>query len=619
MSKEKYIEIKGARANNLKNIDVKIPQGKFVAITGVSGSGKSSLAFDTLYAEGQRRYVESLSSYARQFLGRMSKPECDFIKGLPPAIAIEQKVISRNPRSTVGTNTEIYEYLRLLYARIGKTYSPISGQEVKRHTTEDVLACTRQYSKGTKYVILAPIHVIEGRNLSKQLEMYMQEGYARIMVNNEFVRIEDFLESADKQLLEASGDDLKKIIGQQGKEIYLVIDRASVSDEKDDISRLFDSAETAFYEGDGACRIVFLPSNISYDFSTRFEADGITFEEPTDNMFAFNSPLGACPTCEGFGSVIGIDEKLVIPNTSLSLYDGCVVCWRGEKMGMWLKEFIRRAEPFHFPIFKPYYELTQKEKDWLWHGLPTEKDRDPHDRVSIDEFFRMVKENQYKIQYRVMLSRFRGKTICPDCHGTRLKKEANYVKIGGKSIRSMSQEELYGNIAFVFQENLILSDTVEANIRMNNTTATMDDIVAAAKKAQIHDLIMTLPNQYQTVIGDGGHNLSGGEKQRIAISRLFLKNAPILVLDEATSYADAENEQLINKALTELSKGKTVVMIAHKMSSIKEADQIIVLDKGKNIASGTDAQLMESSKLYRHLWEEYLKGSNWTIEGRVDR
>ena len=365
MAKDKYIEIKGARANNLKNINVKIPQGKFVAITGVSGSGKSSLAFDTLYAEGQRRYVESLSSYARQFLGRMSKPECDFIKGLPPAIAIEQKVISRNPRSTVGTSTEIYEYLRLLYARIGKTISPISGQEVKRHTTEDILACTHQYSKGTKFVILSPLHIVEGRSLSKQLEMYIQEGYARILVKNEFERIEDFLDKANsgemlspevsmRDLLEASDEKFKKLMTETGMEIFLVIDRSSVSEEKDDISRLMDSAETAFYEGDGTCRLLFLPSKIAYDFSTRFEADGMTFEEPSDNMFAFNSPLGACPTCEGYGSVIGIDEKLVIPNTSLSVYDGCVVCWRGEKMGMWLKEFIRRAELYNFPIFKPY-------------------------------------------------------------------------------------------------------------------------------------------------------------------------------------------------------------------------------------------------------------------------
>ncbi len=372
MSKEKYIEIKGARANNLKNIDVKIPQGKFVAITGVSGSGKSSLAFDTLYAEGQRRYVESLSSYARQFLGRMSKPECDFIKGLPPAIAIEQKVISRNPRSTVGTSTEIYEYLRLLFARIGKTYSPISGQEVKRHTTEDVLACTRQFSKGTKFVILAPLHIVEGRSLEKQLEMYLQEGYARIYIKGEFVRIEDFMEQADKELLEVSGDKLRKRMQQKDEEIFLVIDRASVSDEKDDISRLMDSAETAFYEGDGACRLVFLPSNICYDFSTRFEADGMHFEEPTDNMFAFNSPLGACPTCEGFGSVIGIDEKLVIPNTSMSLYDGCVVCWRGEKMGMWLKEFIRRAAAIRLPdlqaLLRTHPEGERLALAWIAFG-----------------------------------------------------------------------------------------------------------------------------------------------------------------------------------------------------------------------------------------------------------
>lgn len=276
---EKYIEIKGARANNLKNIDIQIPQRQFVAITGVSGSGKSSLAFDTLYAEGQRRYVESLSSYARQFLGRMSKPECDFIKGLPPAIAIEQKVISRNPRSTVGTSTEIYEYLRLLYARIGRTFSPISGQEVKRHTTEDILECTRQFSRGTRFCLLAPIHIVEGRTLQRQLEMYLQEGYARVMWKDDFIRIDDFLEQLQSQPEDINAED-----------IYLVVDRASVSEEKDDISRLIDSAETAFYEGNGACRLVFTPSNICFDFSTRFEADGISFKEPSDNMFAFNSP-----------------------------------------------------------------------------------------------------------------------------------------------------------------------------------------------------------------------------------------------------------------------------------------------------------------------------------------
>lgn len=293
---DKYIEVKGARVNNLKNVSLNIPRNKFIVIAGVSGSGKSSLAFDTLYAEGQRRYVESLSSYARQFLGRMSKPECDFIKGLPPAIAIQQKVTSRNPRSTVGTSTEIYEYLRLLYARIGKTYSPVSGQEVKKHTTEDILKCTQQYSNGTKFAILSPLHLVEGRTLQKQLEMDMQQGYSRIWHSGEFIRIDDFL------------NDSQSLSKCDMNDIWLMIDRLSVSDEKDAISRLMDSAETAIYEGDGECRVIFLPSNISYDFSIRFEADGIKFEEPNENMFSFNSPLGACPKCEGFGNIIGIDE-----------------------------------------------------------------------------------------------------------------------------------------------------------------------------------------------------------------------------------------------------------------------------------------------------------------------
>ena len=564
MAKEKYIEIKGARANNLKNIDVKIPQGKFVAITGVSGSGKSSLAFDTLYAEGQRRYVESLSSYARQFLGRMSKPECDFIKGLPPAIAIEQKVISRNPRSTVGTSTEIYEYLRLLYARIGKTFSPISGQEVKRHTTEDVLECTRQYSKGTKFVILSPIHVVEGRSLGKQLEMYIQEGYVRIMEKGDFVRIEDFLESADKQLLETSGDELKSKLQQLHEEIYLVIDRSSVSDEKDAISRLMDSAETAFYEGDGACRLLFLPSKIAYDFSTRFEADGMTFEEPSDNMFAFNSPLGACPTCEGFGSVIGIDEKLVIPNTSMSIYDGCVVCWRGEKMGMWLKEFCRRAAQYDFPIFKPYFELTQKEKDMLWHGLPCDRKKDIHEQVSIDAFFQMVKENQYKIQYRVMLSRFRGKTICPDCHGTRLKKEANYVKIGGKSITELVDMSV-SNLSAWFK-NLELTEHEQS-----------------VSKRLLGEITSRL--QFLLDVGLGyltlnrlSNSLSGGESQRINLTTSLGSSlvGSVYILDEPSIGLHSRDTDRLIKVLRELQQlGNTVVVVEHDEEIMRAADYLI--------------------------------------------
>ena len=388
------IEIKGARVNNLKNVDVKIPRNKFIVIAGVSGSGKSSLAFDTLYAEGQRRYVESLSSYARQFLGRMNKPECDFIKGIPPAIAIEQKVNSRNPRSTVGTSTEIYEYLRLLYARIGRTYSPISGEEVKKHTTEDIVQKMLEYSSGTRFVVMAPIHLPEGRTMEQQLKAYILQGYARIFVNGDFQRIDDFLSEYSEK--------------SDYSEVYLVIDRLSADNTPDNIARLVDSAETAFYEGNGSCRLLFPPSNIFYDFSMKYEADGMTFEEPNDNMFSFNSPVGACPECQGFGRVIGIDEKLVIPNTTLSVYDGCVVCWHGEKMKEWKDWFCRHAAQDDFPIFEPYMNLTQQQKDWLWHGLPSDKRK--KERPCIDAFFEMLKENQYKIQYRVMLSRYRGKT-----------------------------------------------------------------------------------------------------------------------------------------------------------------------------------------------------------------
>ena len=573
MAKDKYIEIKGARANNLKNINVKIPQGKFVAITGVSGSGKSSLAFDTLYAEGQRRYVESLSSYARQFLGRMSKPECDFIKGLPPAIAIEQKVISRNPRSTVGTSTEIYEYLRLLYARIGKTISPISGQEVKRHTTEDVLACTRQYSQGTRFVILAPIHVIEGRSLGKQLEMYNQEGYARIYIKGEFVRIEDFMEQADKDLLEVSGDKLKKRMQQKDEEIFLVIDRASVSDEKDDISRLMDSAETAFYEGDGACRLVFLPSNICYDFSTRFEADGMQFEEPTDNMFAFNSPLGACPTCEGFGSIIGIDEKLVIPNTSMSVYDGCVACWNGAKLGEWREVFCRYAAKDNFPIFQPYYKLSDEHRSWLWHGLPSADPSDPYSTVCIDEFFNMVRQNQYKIQYRVMLARYRGKTVCPTCHGTRLKKEANYVKIAGRSITDLVQMPIV-NLKEWFT-NLVLPE----------------QDAAIAKR-----LLTEINNRLQFILDVGlgyltlnrlSNSLSGGESQRINLTTSLGSSlvGSLYILDEPSiGLHSRDTERLINVLKQLRDIGNTVIVVEHDEEIMRAADYIIDVgpDAGTN-------------------------------------
>ena len=547
-----YIEIKGARVNNLKNVDVKIPRGKLVVVAGVSGSGKSSLAFDTLYAEGQRRYVESLSSYARQFLGRMNKPECDFIKGIPPAIAIEQRVISRNPRSTVGTTTEIYEYLRLLYARIGRTYSPISGQEVKKHSTEDIIQCTQQYTKGTKFVVMAPVIIPEGRTLEQQLKMHVLNGYARIFVNSDFQRIDDYLNSQTSTL------------SPQSSTLYLVIDRLSVDDAKDVISRLVDSAETAFYEGNGECRLMFMPSMISYDFSMRFEADGMTFEEPSDNLFSFNSPVGACPECQGFGKIIGIDEHLVIPNTTLSVYDGCVVCWHGEKMGMWKDEFCRRAAKDDFPIFEPYYNLTQKQKDMLWHGLPSDSHKDIHDQVSIDAFFQMVTENQYKIQYRVMLSRYRGKTNCPKCHGTRLKPKANYVKIGGRSITDLVQMPI---------------------VRLKQW---FDHLELTEQEQQIGKRLLTEINsrlQFLLDVGLGyltlnrmSNSLSGGESQRINLTTSLGSSlvGSLYILDEPSIGLHSRDTDRLIRVLKELQAiGNTVVVVEHDEEMMRAADYLI--------------------------------------------
>ena len=547
-----YIEIKGARVNNLKNINVKIPRNKLVVVAGVSGSGKSSLAFDTLYAEGQRRYVESLSSYARQFLGRMNKPECDFIKGIPPAIAIEQKVISRNPRSTVGTTTEIYEYLRLLFARIGTTYSPISGQEVKKHSTEDIVKCTQQYQPGTKYVVMAPIKPVADRTMEKQLRMYVQNGYARMAVNGDIVRIDDWLEQQDANGL------------TKDTQLYLVVDRLSVDDAKDVVSRLIDSAETAFYEGGGECRLMFLPSNICYDFSMRFEADGMTFEEPSDQLFSFNSPVGACPECQGFGKIIGIDEHLVIPNTTLSVYDGCVVCWHGEKMKVWKEEFCRRAAKDDFPIFEPYYNLTQKQKDQLWHGLPSDRNRDIHDQVSIDAFFQMVKESQYKIQYRVMLSRYRGKTTCPKCHGTRLKPEADYVRIGGRSI----------------------SDLVQMPIIRLKTW--FDQLEFTEQEQQIsHRLLTEINSRLQFLLDVGlgyltlnrmSNTLSGGESQRINLTTSLGSSlvGSLYILDEPSIGLHSRDTDRLIKVLKELRDlGNTVVIVEHDEEIMRAADYLI--------------------------------------------
>ncbi len=522
------IRIRGARVNNLKNIDVEIPRNKLVVITGVSGSGKSSLAFDTLYAEGQRRYVESLSTYARQFLGRMNKPDCDFIEGIPPAIAIEQKVIARNPRSTVGTSTEIYDYLRMLFARIGHTFSPVSGQEVKKHSIEDVVQCMLGLEEGTRLLLLAPIHLHDGRTMEQQKEIYEKEGFTRF-------------EQVD-------GID------------YLVVDRIVARKEQNTIDRLMDSTRTALYEGDGECALKVADVATTH-FSMRFEADGITFEEPTDQLFSFNSPAGACPECEGFGRVIGIDEDLVIPDKSLSIYDGAVVCWRGEKMGEWRKEFIRRAERHGFPIFTPYYDLTQEQRDLLWHGLPGESQREA---VSIDAFFEMLRQNQYKIQYRVMLARYRGKTTCPVCHGSRLRKEAGYVKVGGRTIAELVEMPIDRLLAF-FQ-----------NIELNE----QDEQIAQRLLTEIRSRL-----QFLLDVGLGyltlnrlSNTLSGGESQRINLATSLGSSlvGSLYILDEPSIGLHSRDTERLIRVLKQLRDlGNTVVIVEHDEEIMDAADYII--------------------------------------------
>ena len=547
-----WIELRGVRVNNLKNIDVKIPRDKFVVITGVSGSGKSSLAFDTLYAEGQRRYVESLSTYARQFMGRMAKPECDFIEGLPPAIAIEQKVISRNPRSTVGTSTEIYDYLRMLFARVGRTYSPVSGVEVKKHSTEDVVDCMKAHPVGTRFMVLTPLIPHGGRSRKEQLEMDMKQGFSRIEVDGNVVLIENYLAGAQESDIDVA-------------DIYLVIDRLVVNEERTTVSRLVDSSETALYEGGGKCLLKFLSADGREpeiaEFSLRFEADGMEFEEPTDHFFSFNSPVGACPECEGLGKIMGIDENLVIPNTELSVYDGAVVCWRGEKMGEWKNEFVRRAERYNFPVFTPYYALTQEQKDLLWHGMPGEGKRE---MVCIDRFFDMLRENQYKIQYRVMLARYRGKTTCPVCHGNRLKREVEYVKIGGRSITELVSMPVSG--LYEFFRNLHLTDH-DAKV---------------AKR-----LLMEIKSRLKFLIDVGlgyltlnrlSNTLSGGESQRINLATSLGSSlvGSLYILDEPSIGLHSRDTQRLIQVLRELQKiGNTVVVVEHDEEIMRAADYII--------------------------------------------
>ena len=581
-----FISVRGARVNNLKNIDVKIPHNQFVVITGVSGSGKSSLAFDTLYAEGQRRYVESLSTYARQFLGRLKKPECDFIEGISPAIAIEQKVSSRNPRSTVGTSTEIYDYLRMLYARIGRTYSPVSGQEVKKNTTDDIIACMLEHEEGMKMMVMTPLVVRNGRTMKEQLEVCYKSGYQRVEVGGEVVRITEMI--ADGAEIETKG-------------ARLVIDRLKVANEKATVNRLVDSANTALYEGDGHCILRF-EDGTEREFSLKFEADGMEFEEPTDQMFSFNSPVGACPECEGYGKIIGIDESLVIPDPELSVYDGAVVCWKGDKMSEWKKEFVRRAEKYEdFPVFTPYSQLTERQKEVLWHGVYEENEWGNRS-ICIDEFFRMLRENQYKIQYRVMLARYRGKAVCPTCHGRRLKKEAEYVKIGGKSITDLCELSI-NELSEFFR-----------TLRVTEHEAKIAQRLLVEIRSRLKFLV-DVGLSYLT-LSRLSNSLSGGESQRINLATSLGSSlvGSMYILDEPSIGLHSRDTQRLIHVLKQLQQlGNTVIVVEHDEEIMRAADYLIDLGPdagrlgGEVMYAGSMDEINEKDGIASHTID-YLTG-----------
>ncbi|MGL5276199.1 excinuclease ABC subunit UvrA [Myroides sp.] len=571
---KKNIIIKGAQLHNLKDIDVVIPRNNLVVITGLSGSGKSSLAFDTLYAEGQRRYVESLSSYARQFLGRINKPKVEYIKGIAPAIAIEQKVNTSNARSTVGTSTEIYDYIKLLYARIGKTISPISGEEVKKDTVTDVLDYIKSLAIGAKLLLLSPIDLGEDRELYEYLNILLQQGYARVLVNGETLRL-------DQYISDNSQDTVNQV---DAANVYLVVDRIVVSDDEDFYNRLGDSVETAFFEGKGYCYIEDLKDKKRKEFSNNFALDGETFLEPNVHLFSFNNPYGACPSCDGYGNIIGIDEELVIPNTGLSIYENAVFPWRGESMGWYRDQLVNNAYKFDFPIHKPYFELTDEQKALVWDGNAS--------FTGLNDFFKELEEKNYKIQNRVLLSRYRGKTKCPTCKGKRLRKEASYVKIGGRTVSELVDLPIKHLITF-FKE-LVLNE-YEAK-------------VAQRLLIEINNRLGFLSNvglDYLT-LNRNSATLSGGESQRINLATSLGSSlvGSMYILDEPSIGLHPKDTEKLIDVLNNLKQlGNTVIVVEHDEDIMKSADQIIDIGPeagsygGELVAQGDYDAILKSDSL----------------------
>ena len=572
---KKNILIKGAQIHNLKNLDVVIPRNELVVITGLSGSGKSSLAFDTLYAEGQRRYVESLSSYARQFLGRLDKPKVEYIKGIAPAIAIEQKVNTTNARSTVGTSTEIYDYLKLLFARIGRTFSPISGNEVKKDTVTDVISIVKTFALESKWLLLSPIHLEEGRALEDKLKVLLQQGFARILVNNEMVRLDEVQQHS-----------------LDNKDILLIIDRIVVKVEEEFYNRLADAIQTAFFEGKGVCYLQDIETNNRLTFSTNFELDGITFLEPNIHLFSFNNPYGACPTCEGYGNIIGIDDELVIPNTALSVFENAIFPWRGESMSWYRDQLVNNAYKFDFPIHKPYFELTEEQKDLIWKGNKY--------FTGLDDFFKELEEKNYKIQNRVMLSRYRGKTKCTTCKGKRLRKEANYITIGGKTISELVDLSIKRLIPFFNEITLSEYDQKVAKrllIEINNRLAFLSDVGLD---------YLTLNRNSAT--------LSGGESQRINLATSLGSSlvGSMYILDEPSIGLHPKDTERLIKVLKNLRDlGNTVIVVEHDEDIMKAADRIIDIGPeagtfgGELVAEGNFAEILKADSLTA----KYLNGA----------